>query len=389
MPTKTASSSRPPPCSGQAGLPRRDWIARVAAASAGFVALSGCGSGGADSGGSAPPPPAPPTSSLTRSWRLGFSPLPPRATVQDVLRGIDLWSQRAELAVIHEELPWRDLLAGQTPEAILQRDKVQLVAYMKGKGLQLVVMGELNDGLARESEAPQLRAAGRSIGEPAVQRLYRDYMLAVDRLLEPVLLGLAAETNLVRAAAPAPLYDAIRRTANDTAAALRAAGRGVPLMSSVQVETAWGRLGGSGVYAGIERDLADFPFAQTLGLSSYPYFGWSQPEDMPTDYFSRLVAGRNLPVMMVEGGWPSAGAGTIASTPALQARWITRNAALLDAAGARGWLHLMFADIELASVPPPVPPNLPLFASIGLMDSQFNAKPALAAWDAQHARRLA
>jgi hypothetical protein len=380
MPTKTASSSRLPPCSGAARLSRRAWLAGVAQAT-----LVSCGGGG----GTPPPPAPPPPPATTRSWRLGFSFLPPRPTVQDVLRGIDLWSPRAELAVIHEELPWRDLLAGQSPEAILQRDKVQLVAYMKGKGLQLVVMGELNDGLARESEAPQLRAAGRSLTEPAVQRLYRDYMLAVDRLLQPVLLGLAAETNLVRAAAPVPLYDAVRRTANDTAAALRAAGRSVPLMASVQVETAWGRLDGSGRYVGIDADLADFPFVQTLGLSSYPYFGWSLPEDIPPDCFSRLVAGRSLPVMMVEGGWPSAGAGTVASTPALQARWIERNAALLDAVRAQGWLHLMFADIDLASVPPPVPPNLPLFATIGLADSQFNPKPALAAWDALHARRLA
>jgi hypothetical protein len=361
------------------GCTRRAWLGATAAS----AALAACGGG---SGGGTPPPPPPPAPGSTRSWRLGFSPLPPRATVQDVLRGIDLWSQRAELTIIHEELPWRDLLAGQTPESILQRDKVQLVAYMKAKGLQLVFMGELNDGLAREQEAPQLRAAGRSITEPAVQRLYRDYLLAVDRLLEPVLLGLAAETNLVRAAAPPALYSAVQRTANDTADALRAAGRGVPLMSSVQVETAWGRLGGNGSFAGIDRDRSDFPFAQTLGLSSYPYFGFAEPEEMPLDYFARLAGGR--PAMMVEGGWPSAAAGTITSSPAKQARWIGRNAELLDAAGASGWLHLAFADIELSSLPPPLPPNLPLFASIGLADSQFVPKPALAAWDAQFARRL-
>ena len=34
-----------------------------------------------------------------------------------------------------------------------------------------------------------------------------------------------------------------------------------------------------------------------------------------------------------------------------------------------------------------LPANLPLFASIGLADSRFAAKPALAAWDALFARR--
>ncbi|MBL8325713.1 MAG: hypothetical protein JNJ89_12230 [Rubrivivax sp.] len=358
----------------------------LAAVGAGAVApLLGCGGGGGDA--PAPSPAPAPGPAPTRTWRMGFSPNPPRQTVQAVLQGIDLWSQRAELAIIHEELPWRDLLAGMSPEAILDRDKMQLVAYMKGKGAQLVFMGELNDGLDRAQEAPALRNAGRSLAEPAVQRLYRDYLLAVDRKLQPVMLGLVAESNLIRAAAPA-LYPAVRQTANDTAAALRAAGSTTPLMASVQVEVAWGRLGGNGTFAGIDTDLADFPFMHTLGLSSYPYFGFSEPEDLPPDYYTRLVGNRNLPVMVVEGGWASAGAGTLTSSPARQARYITRHAQLLDAVGAKAWLHLVFADLDLAALPPPLPANLPLFASIGLVDSNFAAKPALASWDSLFARRL-
>lgn len=350
---------------------RRAWLS--AALAAGAAPLAACGDD----------EPAP---AATRSWQMGFSPTPPRPTVQAVLQGIDLWSRRSELAIIHEELPWADLLAGQSPEAILDRDKVQLVDYMKARGQQLVFMGDLNDGLDRAAEAPQLRAAGRSITEPAVQRLYRDYMLAVDRKLRPVLLGLVAEANLIRVAAPS-LYPAVRQAANDTAAALRAAASTTPLMASVQVEVAWGRLGGSGPYAGIETDFADFPFLQTLGLSSYPYFGWTEPEDLPLDYYTRLRNGRSTPVMVVEGGWASASAGSLVGSPAKQARYVTRHAALLDEARAAGWLQLVFADIDIASIPPPVPANLPLFTSIGFTDSDFAAKPALAVWDALFARR--
>ena len=71
-------------------------------------------------------------------------------------------------------------------------------------------------------------------------------------------------------------------------------------------------------------DLADFPFMNSLGLSSYPYFGWPDPNDVPLDYFSRLPAGRPLPVLFVEGGWTSAGVGTVTATPETQARWIRR-----------------------------------------------------------------
>ena len=360
-----------------------DSLLLACAAAIVLTGVSACGGGG---GGSAST--SPPTAAATRTWSLGFSAIPPRLTTAAVLQGIDLWSQRAEIAAIHEELPWTDLLAGMTPDAILDRDKVQLVDYMRGKGLKLYFMADLTDGLSRDKEAPQLRALNRSITEPAVQQAYRNYMLAVQRKLHPEFIGLAAETNLIRVAAPSAVYAAVVTATNGAAADLRAAGNAATLMFSVQVETAWGLLPSNANYVGVEQDFTDFPFAQMLGLSSYPYFAFAQPEDIPINYYSRLPNGRMLPVMVVEGGWTSATAGTIQSSPELQARYITRHAQLLDAVGARGLIQLVFADIDLASIPPPIPSNLPLFVNIGLTDSDFNAKPALAVWDALHARRL-
>lgn len=339
--------------------------------------------------------PTPVASTTPRSWGMGFAINPPRPSVRVAVRGIDRWSTRAEYAALHEAVPWRELLAGTTPAAIIARDKVKLFAYLRAKGLRIYFMADATDGLSRAEEAPQLRAAGRSLAEPAVQRLYRDYVLAVARELRPEIIGLAAETNLVRAAAPPQVYAAVVRVANDTAAALRAAGSPAILLASVQVESAWGVLGnggrtgaGSG-YVGVERDFADFPFAQWLGLSSYPYFAFSQPEDIPDDYYRRLLGGRERPVMVVEGGWSSAAVGPVRSSPQLQARYFARQARLLDDIDARGLLQLLFADLDLRAFPKPQPVLLPLFAGIGVVDSRFGAKPALAAWDALHARPYA
>ncbi len=303
-----------------------------------------------------------------------------------MLRGIDLWSPRAELAVIHEDLPWADLLAGLSPDQIIDRDKAGLVGYLRGKGLGLAFIGDPTDGLDRAQESRALRDAGRSLAEPAIRRLYRDYLVAIDRRLSPQYLGLAAETNLIRLAAPASLYGAVREACAEVAADLASAGSRAIRLVSVQVETAWGVLGERGAYRGIDTDLADFPAMQALGLSSYPYFGWASPEAIPDDYFSRVVGASALPVLASEGGWPSAAAGTIEADPNVQARWIARQATLLDSVRARAWLHLVFADLDLAAFPPPIPPNLPLFASIGLVDRDFTPKPALAAWDALKAR---
>ena len=116
---------------------------------------------------------------------MGFSGTPPRLDTATVIAGIDRWSTRAEIATIHEELPWTDLLAGMSPDAILDRDKVQLVQYYRGKGLQLFFMADLTDGLAREKEAPQLRALGRSLSETVGHRATRNgcdlFRLCVNR----------------------------------------------------------------------------------------------------------------------------------------------------------------------------------------------------------------
>ncbi len=159
------------------------------------------------------------------------------------------------------------------------------------------------------------------------------------RPLEHARRGGAAETNLIRAAGTAALYSAVVQAANDAAADLRAAGRSAPLMISVQVETAWGGFTGGG-YVGVEQGFQDFPFTNILGLSSYPYFVYVQPENIPSNYYTRVLNGRTLPVMIVEGGWTSASVGSIVSSPDMQARYITRHAQLLDSVHASAMIQL-------------------------------------------------
>lgn len=326
---------------------------------------------------------------LARTWRMGFSHLPARPTVPAVIAGINLWSRRADMAIIHEELPWAALLAGESPEAILKRDKLDLVKYLRSKKLGLAFVLDLTNGLERREEAAALVAAGRSLAEPAVQALAVRYALAVEAMLKPAWLGLAAETNLIRIAAPPKVYRAVKGTAGAIQAALvQATARSLRFVS-VQAEVAWGRLGGTGRYAGIAQDLADFPFTAALGISSYPYLGFGDPSDLPRDYYARIKGTSGLPVIVTEGGWTSGSQGTLKSSPEKQARYITRQAQLLEAAQAIGWFQLQFADFDLKSFPGPHPANLALFAGIGLADADLHPKPALATWDAVFGRKWA
>lgn len=316
---------------------------------------------------------------VPRTFRMGFSGIPPKPDFAVALAALDLWTRRADAAIMHFEPPWDSLLAGFPADSAVLIQHRPLVDYYRAKGLSLVVTLDATNGLDRSAESPALVAAGRSITEPAVQQIYRAYAVAVDTLLDPDFLGLAAETNLIRTAAPPALYSALVQMVNGAAADVRAADASVPLYVSVQVETAWGRFGGTG-YLGIATDLADFSFAQAIGLSSYPYLGgFGTPEELPLDYYSRLTA---LPKLVVEGGWTSDTA--MASTPAEQARYLRRQAALLDEARAVAAFQLTFTDLDSTFFPPGT--ILPLFAYLGLVDVDLDPKPALATWDSILAR---
>lgn len=322
-----------------------------------------------------------------RAYRMGFSAIPPRLDFDLLIRGLDMWSTRADAAIMHISVPWKGLLEGLTPDSLLALDGIGLAQYFASKQLALTVMIDVTDGLNRAAEAPELIAAGRSIREPAVQQLYRQYARAVAARLAPDYLGLAAETNLIRLAAPAPVYQAIVAMTNAAATELRAQGTTAKLYISVQVETAWGRLQGGTQFVGVERDFADFPFIEVLGLSSYPYLGgFTEPEQIPFDYYTRVRGSRTIPMLVVEGGWASVSAAGFTTSPEKQARYIRRQAQLADAAGLIRWFQLSFTDLDTAAFPD-APPILVLFATLGLVDISLQPKPALAVWDSIFAVR--
>ncbi len=228
----------------------------------------------------------------TRTYRMGFSGIPPRADINLAIASIDLWSRRADAAIISFEMRWGELLDGVPPETLVVREQ----------------------------------------------------------------LGLAASD-------------------------VRARNATVKLSVSVQVDYAWGRFSG-GVFQGVATDFNDFPLIQELGLSSYPYLaGYAEPEQIPLNYYSRLVESRTVPVMVTEGGWSSATLDTIVSSLDEQRRYIAHQMKLLDAVKAQAVFQLTFTDLDLVAHPPPPGSIVPLFARCGLVDVNLNPKPALSAWD--------
>ncbi len=306
-----------------------------------------------------------------------------------MLQTIDVWGPRADAALLLLDVPWRGLLADTSAAVLVNRTAVPLARVYRDRHLPIIAMVEPADGLARDRESPDLVALGRSITEPAVQALYTAYVLALDSIVQPEYLGLASETNLIRAMAPHAMYTALGTMTRATAAALHARGSAARLYVSVQVETAWGRLAGSGRYVGISTDLHDFPFIDVLGLSSYPFVGgFSDPDEVPDNYFTRVASQSGLPTLVVEGGWSSTTVASIPSTPELETRWIHREMELTNGANTLAVFQITFTDLDLASYNAAPGSTLATFAHLGLVDTQFRSKPALAEWDHTFQRPL-
>ena len=325
-----------------------------------------------------------------RTFRMGFSAIPPDSTQASTFASLDQWTRRADAAIMHVSAPYKALLGGTTAATYVNTVDLPLANYYRGRNLTIVITVDVTNGLDRSAENPDLVAMQRSITEPAVQQVYRQYVQALVAAIHPDYLGLAAETNLIRGTAPANVYAAVVQMANAAAADVRAmTGTHPKLYVSVQADEGWGRLLHNNVYQGVETDFNDFPFMEALAISSYPYFVFADPNDVPLDYYTRLANGRTLPVLVVEGGWTSGAVGSVQSSPAKQARYLRRQEHLLDAAKAVAIFQLTYADLNLSQYPPQPPGSiLPLFAQLGLVDPQLHAKPALATYDSIFARPL-
>jgi hypothetical protein len=329
--------------------------------------------------------------STARTYRLGFSSTPPRLTIESVIQTINTWEPRADIALINQGVPWRALLADTSAVLLVTRDLKDLAVHYHGRGMPLIVEIDVTDGLARDREAPDLVALGRSISEPAVQQKYREYLAAVDSILHPEYLGLAMEVNLIRAIAPPSVYSAVVAMAAGGENTLVAQSSAAKRFVSVQVETAWGRLPDVGHFVGIATERADFPYITALGLSSYPYLAaFANPNDVPVDYYARVnsTGAAALPMLVVEGGWSSESVPGVTSSPELQAQWIKRQMELADRAALVAVTQITFTDLDLSTYPAPPGSILSLFGQLGLVDVDFKPKPALAEWDRTFARPL-
>lgn len=311
---------------------------------------------------------------------MGFQSSAPRIDFDLTIQSLHIWEQRADAAMITTEVPWDSMLNGQSAKDYININYKGLVDYYRTKNLKLWVYIDPVNGLDRTADAVALKARKKSIAQADMQAVYRKFVFAMDSILQPEHLGLALETNAIRGLSADSIYQGVKKATSDASKEILTFDKRVKLSVSVQVDYAWGKLDNSS-YKSIDADFVDFPFITELGLSSYPYFAFDKPSDIPLNYYSRLIANKSIPVFISEGGWTSATVDNIIGTPQKQADYILREAQLLDEVGATAFLQLAFTDLDLSAWPANTPANLYLFASMGLVDVNLTPKPALSSWD--------
>jgi hypothetical protein len=325
-----------------------------------------------------------------RSYRMGFQNSAPRFDDLNLfMQSLNMWTIRADAAIIVTEVPWEVYLSGEDFVDYVSANYKDLGEFYRSKNLELYVYIDPQNGLDRTADATALVQAGRSIAESEIQKAYERFVIVMDSILVPEHMGLALETNLIRDASTPEIYNGVKNAANSAAVALKARSSQALISVSVQADHAWGKLAG-GDYNGVEQDFEDFPFIEELGISSYPYFGFNEPEEIPMNYYSRLLHGRNISVFISEGGWASKGipGSQYQRTEELQRRYIEHHDHLLEEVKATAYFQLLFTDIDEEALPDNIPPNIVYFTTLGLVREDFEPKPALSAWDALFKRKL-
>lgn len=72
---------------------------------------------------------------------MGFSVVPPKPDLKIAVQSLEVWTKRADAAIMHLDVPWALLLAGTSPEDALRKDGIDLERYYRSKRLQLVEGG--------------------------------------------------------------------------------------------------------------------------------------------------------------------------------------------------------------------------------------------------------
>ncbi len=309
---------------------------------------------------------------------MGFASVVPPADSGQIYAAIDSMAQVSDVAMMQERVPWAQLLNGVPMETLLAQ-RASKANALRGLGLSVIYLVDPLNPMNRREEDPALVARGLSLTQPAVRAMYENWVRGIARSVHPEYFGLASEINTLAEGGDPTLYATVRGLVNELAPQVRQLSPSSKVFVSFQADEANGMFG--------PEPLDEFALIKdfdidALGLSSYPGFFFSDPSEIPADYFKRFADATNLPLLLVEGGWSSANVPSASGTPEEQVAFLNRFAQLLNGVGAKVWISLTFMDGNWG-------PDAANFSSMGVMNEALQRKPSYAAWQQIFDRPLA
>ncbi len=244
------------------------------------------------------------TGAASRSFAMGLSSLPSELTEDSYGSAFDLAESAGEVILIQRTPPWQEMLSGGVSEktaGTIQREK----ELAKQHNLDLFFAIDPIDATERGSELAGLPAdlRGSGFANEDVRRAFVAYAQYIALNYKPRYLALGVEVNSYERQNPddfarfvslyAEAYDAVKERSPDTL-----------VFPTFQLEELNGRLPDGRTQQPQWHLIDEFePKMDLLALSTYPGRVFSDPAQIPSDYYLEAAAHTDHPVAIAEMGY--------------------------------------------------------------------------------------
>lgn len=320
---------------------------------------------------------------------FGFFPSPGEPTVEGMISTIQGAADHGDVLLFQEQVPWSDFQQGAEGESQAADELSEVVNFARLNGLEAIfVVDPLNGLNRREFLGLPESLQGGDFSTPEIRSAYLNFALRLAGEYQPRYLGLASEINTYFDAHPGDqehflslyreTYQAVKQISPHT---------------QVFVTFQWddlNRLDGDGQPYQIKWEQIEVfePQLDLWAISSYPFFFFPSPADIPEDYYTPLLERTEKPLALSEGGWSTQPVLDRVTSPQMQVDYLH----LLDEQlGDRlvFWINLTYSDLDWPAYQEVFQQQgsendlmtLSNFIYLGLVEVDGTPKPGLQVWD--------